>query len=36
MCADVLNYTDDDVDVIEMNGGANWTILKYLPIQAAT
>ncbi len=33
--ANGLNYTDDGVDIVEMNGGANWIILKYLLIQAA-
>lgn len=32
--ANGLNYTDD-VDIVEMNGGANWIILKYLLIRAA-
>lgn len=34
ICANDLNYTYDDVDIVEMNGGANWIILKYLLIQA--
>ena len=35
ICANDLNYTDDDIDIVDMNGGANWIILKYLLIQAA-